>query len=118
MDGPTSTTRRARFGRIWRRARELLLAVPILMVGVTVVDILGRSRAARPSDLVGVGRGRRRDRALPGLPIQGLGAESRALAERLGKGGGGRTEERRRRRGAETMPRSAQPPRPEGARCP
>lgn len=40
MDGPTSTTRRARFGRIWRRARELLLAVPILMVGVTVADTL------------------------------------------------------------------------------
>ncbi|MBB3892874.1 hypothetical protein GGQ61_003612 [Phenylobacterium haematophilum] len=40
MNGPTSTTRRARFGRIWRRARELLLAVPMLMVGVTVADIL------------------------------------------------------------------------------
>ena len=40
MNGPTSTTRHARFGRIWRRAGALLLAVPMLMVGVTVADIL------------------------------------------------------------------------------
>jgi hypothetical protein len=40
MNGPTPTTRGARFGRIWRRARELLLAVPMLMVAVTVADIL------------------------------------------------------------------------------
>ena len=48
MNGPTPTTRRARFGRLWRRARELLLAVPILMVGVTVADTLADPERSGP----------------------------------------------------------------------
>lgn len=40
MSGSLSTSCGGRLGRIWRRARVLLLAVPFAMLAVIVADIL------------------------------------------------------------------------------